>query len=420
MLYHIARFLIRISLLLFFRKRYMHRIKELYTDKPLLICANHANSFLDAMLLMVLTRRTYHVVVRADVFNKPWANYLLRKFNLIPIYRMKDGIDQLGKNEETFNECIRVFENKGALIIFPEASCFSEKRLRRLHKGAAKLAFAAEEKNGFCLGIEVLSVGINYERLSNMGGYLHLRCGEKFSLAEYRAVYEENKHQAYRQVTERVDANIRREMIIIEHKKNEQIFDEAVLLKYTMSNDFQALKALAVRVDTEAEPEMNMAVTEYFSLLKIDRLHHSTVEESVILTKRKFWLRNLVRLIDAIALFPFFLVGLLFNGLAFFLPYVLSRRAFKEDVREFDSSIVSAGTPILFFFTYLAIFLVLYSYTTLLSTLVIMVFIALCGFVALVYYRETRRLVSAIRFILLRKDHREALLEYYSILKGMI
>jgi 1-acyl-sn-glycerol-3-phosphate acyltransferase len=131
MLYHIARFLIRISLLLFFRKRYMHRIRELYTDKPLLVCANHANSFLDAMLLMVLTRRTYHVVVRADVFNKPWANYLLRKFNLIPIYRMKDGIDQLGKNEETFNECIRVFENKGALIIFPEASCFSEKRLRR-------------------------------------------------------------------------------------------------------------------------------------------------------------------------------------------------------------------------------------------------------------------------------------------------
>jgi 1-acyl-sn-glycerol-3-phosphate acyltransferase len=418
MLYSFCKLLIRIAVELFFRKKYVQNLQALNTGKPLLVCANHCNSFLDAMIIMVLSKRKYHVLVRADVFKKKWVDYILRKLNLVPIYRMKDGYDQLERNNETFEEIIHVLENKGAVIIFPEASCFSEKKLRKISKGAAKVVFMAEEKYHFNLNVEVVSVGINYERLDRFGGYLHLVCGKPFAVKDYRALYEEDKNKAYKEVTDRIEKELKENMIIIDQKENEDLFDKTVILDQNMEKDFQRLQTFAAHM----EDADHQKTQEYFSLLNKYKITHSTVQE-VMRKKNKeqrtkskesllslfFTLcsyKNILRLIDIIILFPVFVAGFIFNGIPFYLPLFISRSVFKSE-REFDSSINVAGSALLFLLFYLIYFIVFSIKFGVLSGLVMILLIAMSGLIAFVYRKEFLKLVKSVRFHLLDKDIKE-------------
>ena len=58
---------------------------------------------------------------------------------MLPIYRKRDGVDTIEKNQKTFEDCYDILKNNGHLIIFPEGNHNSKKtkiikkRYRELH-----------------------------------------------------------------------------------------------------------------------------------------------------------------------------------------------------------------------------------------------------------------------------------------------
>ena len=78
-------FLTRIAAYFFYPEKELIGMKRLETNKPLLVCANHGNAFIDAMLIMAFSKRKYHVLVRSDVFTAKWSNWLLQKWHRIAL-----------------------------------------------------------------------------------------------------------------------------------------------------------------------------------------------------------------------------------------------------------------------------------------------------------------------------------------------
>ena len=66
-----------------------------------------------------------------------------------------------------FPAIYEVLKKNGNFIMFSEGICVQEKRLQKLRKGTARLAFGAEEKYG--LDVHIVPVGINYTYPSSSG-----------------------------------------------------------------------------------------------------------------------------------------------------------------------------------------------------------------------------------------------------------
>ncbi len=157
MTYFFFYHLLKITCKLYFKKITVYHSEYIHPNQPLIVCANHGNSFMDAILMAIIFKRKLHFLARADAFNTPLKNWFLSKINMMPIYRIKDGREEVKNNDIIFDKCQKILENNGAILIFPEGNCVVEKRLRTFKTGFVQLAYEAKAIN-----LQVLPVSINY------------------------------------------------------------------------------------------------------------------------------------------------------------------------------------------------------------------------------------------------------------------
>ncbi|MEO6289808.1 MAG: 1-acyl-sn-glycerol-3-phosphate acyltransferase [Ginsengibacter sp.] len=141
---------------------------------PLLIAANHPNSFLDAIILATLFKSPIYSLARGDAFASKIITRLLGSFNMLPVYRVSEGVENLENNYDTFKMCQNIFKQDGIVLIFSEGRCINEWHLRPLKKGTARLALEAW-KSG--VNLKILPLGINYSCFKKFGKTVVLNFG---------------------------------------------------------------------------------------------------------------------------------------------------------------------------------------------------------------------------------------------------
>ena len=175
MFYRLLKIYSRIVIRIYCRRIYINRPEVLKFKGPLLLAANHPNSFLDGILLTTLFDNPVYSLARGDVFKHKRIDRILRNLQLLPIFRTSEGVKNLGHNYTTFDACQKTFEKEGIILIFSEGSCENEWHLRPLKKGTARLALTAWKKN---VPLVVLPTGINYSSFKRFGKEVHFCFGE--------------------------------------------------------------------------------------------------------------------------------------------------------------------------------------------------------------------------------------------------
>lgn len=140
-----------------------------------LLAANHPNSFLDAIIIDILFDVPVTSLARGDAFKNKRAYKLLRALNMLPVYRSREGVQNLNSNYDTFEECVNIFRKQEAVLIFSEGLCVNEWHLRPLLKGTARLAFKAWHSD---VPVKVLPVGINYSSFTKYGKRIEVLFGD--------------------------------------------------------------------------------------------------------------------------------------------------------------------------------------------------------------------------------------------------
>jgi 1-acyl-sn-glycerol-3-phosphate acyltransferase len=157
---YVLKFFIRIALQIFCEDI---RIKNKALTKengPLLLLANHPDSFLDAIIIGAIYDRKVHFLARGDVFQNPIFGYLLRSIGMIPIFRAREGKEHLHKNASTFDESVQIIQNGGAVLIFIEGLCLNTNTLLPYKKGASRIVEQLQEK-GVEFNIHVATLAYN-------------------------------------------------------------------------------------------------------------------------------------------------------------------------------------------------------------------------------------------------------------------
>ena len=154
----------------------------------MLFAVNHPNALMDPLFVTTFNPRENHFLVRADVFKKPLIKKFLTSLNLMPIFRIRDGIKQLSNNDEVFEKCFKILQKKQTLIIFPQGGHSRKRKIQPLSKGFTRIVFGALERFPE-LGISVIPVGITYQNSSVYPSKVCVQFGE---IIDAKAIYDSN------------------------------------------------------------------------------------------------------------------------------------------------------------------------------------------------------------------------------------
>lgn len=174
MLYRLLKIPARIAFRFYCRNILINNIRVLNSKGPLLIAANHPNSFLDAIVIATLFEKPVVSLVRGDVYINRFISSVLTSLKMLPVYRISEGAENLDQNYGTFLKCKDIFRKDGIVLIFSEGRCENEWHLRPLKKGTARLALSSWDDG---IDLKVLPAGINFHSFRKFGKIIHLNFG---------------------------------------------------------------------------------------------------------------------------------------------------------------------------------------------------------------------------------------------------
>jgi len=182
LLYILLKIPAKFALWIYCRLLLVNKKEMLQSNGPLLIAANHPNSFLDAVILATVFKKPIYSLARGDAFANSFYSRLLGSMNMLPVYRISEGVENLEHNYKTFDACKAIFKKNGIVLIFSEGRCINEWRLRSLKKGTARLALSAWEDG---TALKVLPCGINYSSFVSFGKNVRLNFGEMITARDF-------------------------------------------------------------------------------------------------------------------------------------------------------------------------------------------------------------------------------------------
>ena len=138
------------------------------TDGAIIFAPNHTNALCDAMCILGIDRRQKVFVARADIFKDPKRARILTWLKIMPINRVRDGLDEVRHNDETINKAVDTLRDGVPFCILPEGTHRPMHSLLPLNKGIFRIALQANETFGDEKPIYIVPVGLEY------GDYYHL------------------------------------------------------------------------------------------------------------------------------------------------------------------------------------------------------------------------------------------------------
>ncbi len=117
-------------------------IERLPTNRPVLIVANHANGFVDPLVVAGVLGRLPRFLAKAALWKVVIARPFLGLAGVLPVYRTGDG-DRASDNASVFEACHRELDQGATVAIFPEGTTGDRAGLDRVKSGAARIALGA-------------------------------------------------------------------------------------------------------------------------------------------------------------------------------------------------------------------------------------------------------------------------------------
>ncbi|TAH08471.1 MAG: hypothetical protein EAZ12_07615 [Sphingobacteriia bacterium] len=190
LIFKVFKLLIRAALFIFCKKIAVLNRPQFSQKGPLLVVANHPNSFLDAIIIGSIFRENVHFLARGDAFRDKKHRFLLKMLKMIPIYRLSEGKENLHLNEYAFTESRRILNNGGIVLIFIEGICINSHQLQPFKKGAARIALYADTPNPLL----VMPVSIAYDSFTHFGKNVQVEAAQPILASALFPFVEEAKN----------------------------------------------------------------------------------------------------------------------------------------------------------------------------------------------------------------------------------
>ena len=335
----------------------------------MVFAGNHQNSFMDGILVGSYLPQPIHFLMRADMFKNSVASFCLHQLNVSPIYRFEEGFENVHKNLETFESVYEILKENGNYIVFSEGICVQEKRLQKLRKGTARMAFGAEKKCG--LDVNVVPVGINYTYPAKFRKEVMINFHDPFSIKELKDIYENNQAKGLLAFNRKIQAGLEEQTIIVKNPENDWITEQLLVMgrnnmvfpffRWMFDSDVrrQLEKAISEKINYLSETSketldlLKDKVRAYTDLLKTNH-----VKDENVARKLDF---GFVRYLSILLGLPFFVIGYIANLIPSLVLRIICNTQIK-DPKFYSSVYIGIGT-VLYLIYFLVVMILLGIFT---------------------------------------------------------
>ncbi|MGH7306304.1 MAG: 1-acyl-sn-glycerol-3-phosphate acyltransferase [Candidatus Rokuibacteriota bacterium] len=207
--YRVVRGLVRLLLRLFYRRIDVVGRERIPASGGVIIAANHHNSVVDAMLIIVTVPRAVTVLAKASLFRHPLIGPPLRMLGAVPVHRRAEAGDDPRKNDEMFAAAIEALRAGGVILIFPEGRTQPQPILLPLRTGAARLALGAERAPRGAWPATLLPVGMVFHDPGTFrSASVQITIGRPVETADLTEAYRDRPEEAVRAITARLTESI--------------------------------------------------------------------------------------------------------------------------------------------------------------------------------------------------------------------
>jgi len=347
----------------FYKKIIVLNKENVPQNEHLIFAPNHQSSLMDALVVATNLKKQPAFLARSDVFKNPFIANLLYLFKMLPVYRIRDGIDTIGKNKKTFEKTIDVIKNKNGLIILPEGNHSKFRRLQVLKKGICRIAFQSEESMNFNLNLKIIPIGLDYSSHQKIRSTLVIKFGKPIEVRKFKELYLENPQKGMRALKEEISDRLKELMLHIETSHYYDLYNRIRLIYGSKMAKNQGIneykQPLALEVDQKTVNVLNKYHDKFDEGL--DNLKEKVEQFTQLSTKLNIdyqvlengppSLINLIfKSLASMLFLPVFIYGSINNFLPFYIPEWLSG---KIKDKQFHISVKFVISMILFPLFYL-------------------------------------------------------------------
>ncbi|SFK60046.1 1-acyl-sn-glycerol-3-phosphate acyltransferase [Proteiniphilum acetatigenes] len=224
--YALAKIPVNTALRLNFRKLVFVGMKENVSKKRAIIFApNHRNALIDALILVFASYHRKQIVflARADIFKKSFMAWLLRGMRIMPVFRIRDGKDNLDKNNEIFNNAARILRKNNPIALFPEAKHNPKQSLLPIQKAVPRIVLPTEASVDFQLRSQIVPVSIYYRDMFGFLSDVYVTFGTPIEVSGYKDMYNENSVLAINQLRQELENRLKSMVVNI---WNDEFYNE--------------------------------------------------------------------------------------------------------------------------------------------------------------------------------------------------
>ncbi len=162
--------------------------ENLPADGAIMLAPNHRCALMDALLVLLISHKPIGFGARMDIFRRPRIAAALRWLKILPIARERDGLKEVVKNYETFEEITECFSHGMPFCLFSEGAHRPQRGMMPVHKGIFRIAKSASDELG--IPVYIVPVGIDYEYFTRQTGRAAVRIGKPFEISSFMASHK--------------------------------------------------------------------------------------------------------------------------------------------------------------------------------------------------------------------------------------
>ena len=182
-LYSFLRYYVDSVIKLSYRKIRQTGRENIPADGAVIYAPNHTGTLMDALVILANDEKPKVFVARADIFKNPKLAKLFRFFKIMPIMRMRDGFDEVKKNNKIIEQAVDVLKDKVPFCIFPEGTHQPKYSLQPISKGIFRIALQAQALMPD-MPLYIVPVGIRYGSFWRYRSTTHMQYGEPIKVSD--------------------------------------------------------------------------------------------------------------------------------------------------------------------------------------------------------------------------------------------
>ncbi len=346
--YSIVRVLGRFWIWFFFKDVSVVRADRVPPGGPVLLCINHPNNLIDALLVGGALPRMVHYLATAALFRNPLVARLLAACGAIPVYRKQDDPTRMDRNVEAFEACFRTLEAGRVIGIYPEGTTHAESRVQRIKTGAARIALEYET-GGRGAPLTVIPVGLAFDARKSFRSRVRVSFGELIAVAPYAALHRREPLRAVDALTTAIQEGMQAEVLHVARPERQELIRALEqVYRSDLIRELEAERGLvgrqidplrlsrtiadAVAYFEAREPERVARICDglqhYRGLLAAYRVRDQAVRA---LAERRPTRTRVRHSWEAVVGLPLFAYGVAVNALPYLLPRFLARRTARKE-----------------------------------------------------------------------------------------